>query len=122
MNEIKPVLDEFLSKGKTAYLKRKFIHFFVYFSGIVVKSVDTEEIIGIDSEGNIFPLDRYCKSLAQCKHTFTVFVVDGVMVTSAKKYYNNHFENCPKMTMNQSPYYCQLEDTNIAKFLKKGKG
>ena len=64
MGEIKPILDEFLAKGRSAYLKRKFIHFFVYFSGIVVKTTDTEEIIGIDSEGNIFPLDRYCKTLA----------------------------------------------------------
>ena len=48
--DLMPVLDDFLMRAmQSKKSKKSKLHFFIYFSGIVIQTADTEEICGIDS-------------------------------------------------------------------------
>ena len=81
-----PILDDFLLRAQQAkkQSKRK-IHFFIYYSGIVVQANDTEEFFGVDSNGDLIPLERYCEALAAFENVFTVCYLEGVFIKDPKR-------------------------------------
>ncbi len=84
--DLAPVLDDFLLRAQQAKKqpKRK-MHFFIYYSGVVVQTADTEEFCGVDSAGELIPLERYCEALASFKNVFTVCYVEGVFIREPKR-------------------------------------
>lgn len=81
-----PVLDDYLNRAMQSKKgKKQKIHFFIYYSGIVVQTADTEEICGIDSQGELIPFERYCEALALYKNVFTVCYLEGVFVKDPKR-------------------------------------
>ena len=61
------------------------MHFFIYYSGIVVQTSDTEEFCGIDSNGDLIPLERYCEALSLFKNVFTICYIEGVYIKDPKR-------------------------------------
>ena len=80
------MLDDFLARAQASkkQSKRK-IHFFIYYSGIVIQTADTEEFCGIDSNGDLIPLERYCEALSSFKNVFTVCYIEGVYIKEPKR-------------------------------------
>ena len=61
------------------------MHFFIYYAGIVVQTSDTEEYCGVDSNGDLIPLERYCEALSLYKDCFTVCYLEGVLIKEPKR-------------------------------------
>ena len=58
--DIHSYLDDYLLRAKAHS------HFFIYYSGILLENYDSnEELCGVDSEGSIIYLQRYCEAFAQ---------------------------------------------------------
>ena len=70
--DIMPMLDEFLQKAEAAKKSKRKAHFFIYYSGIVVQATDTEEFCGVDSNGDLIPLERYCEALSRLSRPIAV--------------------------------------------------
>ena len=83
--DIMPMLDEFLQKAEAAKKSKRKAHFFIYYSGIVVQATDTEEFCGVDSNGDLIPLERYCEALSMFKNVFTVCYIEGVFIKDPKR-------------------------------------
>ena len=62
-SELIPIFDDLLNKAKEATSKNR-RHFAVYFSGIVIEADDTQEICGVDSQGNLIQLEKYCEAFS----------------------------------------------------------
>jgi hypothetical protein len=80
-----PTLDEFLAKAEQAKKAKRKVHFFIYFSGIVIQATDTEEFCGVDSNGDLIPFERYCEALSMFKNVFTVCYIEGVFIKDPKR-------------------------------------
>jgi hypothetical protein len=50
-----------------------------------VQATDTEEFCGVDSNGELIPLERYCEALSMYKNTFTVCYIEGVFIKEPKR-------------------------------------
>jgi len=84
--DIMPFLDDYILKAQAAKKRTKqMIHFFIYYSGIVVQASDTEEFCGVDSNGDLIPLERYCEALAAFSNVFTVCYIEGVFLKEPKR-------------------------------------
>ena len=85
-DDVQPQLDDFLARAQATNKKSKAkLHFFIYYSGIVVQTADTEEYCGVDSLGGLIPLDRYCEAFATFKIVFTVCYIEGVSIKEPKR-------------------------------------
>lgn len=83
--DIMPMLDDFLERAEAAKKAKRKAHFFIYYSGIVVQATDTEEFCGVDSNGDLIPLERYCEALSMFKNVFTVCYIEGVFIKDPKR-------------------------------------
>jgi hypothetical protein len=84
--DIMPILDDFLVRAHASKKQTKRnIHFFIYYSGIVIQANDTEEFCGLDSNGDLIPLERYCEALAAYQNVFTVCYIEGVYIKDPKR-------------------------------------
>ena len=83
--DLMPQFDDFLNRAAQAKKAKKKVHFFIYYSGIVVQATDTEEFCGVDSNGDLIPLERYCEALSMYKNTFTVCYIEGVFIKDPKR-------------------------------------
>lgn len=83
--DIMPMLDEFLVRAQNAKKAKRKAHFFIYYSGIVVQTSDTEEFCGVDSNGDLIPLERYCEALSLYKNVFAVCYMEGVFIKDPKR-------------------------------------
>jgi hypothetical protein len=72
------------AQGTKKNSKRK-THFFIYYSGIVVQTADTEEFCGVDSNGDLIPFERYCEALSLFKNCFTICYLEGVFIKDPKR-------------------------------------
>lgn len=85
-DDLMPVLDDFLIRAQQAKKsKKQKLHFFIYYSGIVVQTTDTEEFCGVDSSGELIPFERYCEALSLFKNVFAVCYLEGVFVKDPKR-------------------------------------
>jgi hypothetical protein len=50
-----------------------------------VQATDTEEFCGVDSNGDLIPLERYCEALSMFKNVFTVCYIEGVFIKEPKR-------------------------------------
>lgn len=74
-----------LTLAENAKKQKRKIHFFIYYSGIVVQTADTEEFCGVDSNGDLIPFERYCEALSMNKNVFTVCYLEGVFIKDPKR-------------------------------------
>ncbi len=86
VEELIQVLDGYLEKCSKCKKRKQKLHIFIYYSGIVTYTADTNELCGIDSYGNLIQLQRYSEIFAQHKYVFTVFYVEGVYFKDPKRF------------------------------------
>ena len=80
------MLDDLLMKAANAKKQsKKKAHFFIYYSGLVVQTADTEEFCGVDSNGELIPLERYCEALSMYKNVFAICYIEGVFIKEPKR-------------------------------------
>ena len=65
-------------RAEKAHTLNEYVHIFIYFCGITIKVGDKQELCGVDSQGNIFQIEKYLRAFSQYANTFVVAVVDGV--------------------------------------------
>jgi hypothetical protein len=65
-----------LQKGKLAKEKGKYYHLFVYFSGHGRMREDTKETCGVDTYGELIPLELYSKRFSQMANVLSIFFLD----------------------------------------------
>lgn len=51
----------------------------------MVQTADTEEFCGVDSNGDLIPLERYCEAFSLFKNVFTVCYIEGVFIKEPKR-------------------------------------
>ena len=51
----------------------------------MVQTADTEEFCGVDSNGDLIPLERFCEALSMVKYVFTVCYIEGVYIKEPKR-------------------------------------
>ena len=69
-------LETLLLKARLANEKRKYYHFFIYYSGHGQMSSTKKETCGVDSYGDIIPLEAYSKRFSQYKNTLSIFFLE----------------------------------------------
>jgi hypothetical protein len=69
-------LETLLLKARLAHEKKKYYHFFVYYSGHGQLSSTTKETCGVDSYGDMIALENYSKKFSQYKNTLSIFFLE----------------------------------------------